>query len=443
MSSTSQVRRNPTERAPLLNGSQGRHRLVRILFVHRDPGDVERYVQELQFVGFKVIADIVLTPEQFMARLISEVYDLVVAEYPSPNWQGSQALQVLHHSGKDIPLIFVGEAMARETVADLIAKGAYDFVEMNHIGHAPVVIRRALDEGNLRVERDRAEKMLKHSDAKYRALIGNLTYGICRCSPGGAFLDVNQALMTMLGYTSREELLATNLATTVFLDPAMRVRLLGQSRQKNEGSPLEIMWKGHNGTLLTVRLTGREVRADKEAPESYEVIVEDVTKQRALEDQLRLQATRDALTGLANYRQLVDVLSTEIKRSRRTQREFALLLFDLDGLKQINDRHGHLVGSNALCRLADALCVCSRDIDTAARFGGDEFALILPETGVDAAGPVARRICGCLANDAKEPRLSVSVGVAIYPRDGKTVENLLRAADEALYKMKGRRQAAH
>jgi diguanylate cyclase (GGDEF)-like protein/PAS domain S-box-containing protein len=314
---------------------------------------------------------------------------------------------------------------------------------MNHIGHAPVVIRRALDEGNLRVERDRAEKMLKHSDAKYRALIGNLTYGICRCSPGGVFLDVNQALMTMLGYTSREELLATNLATTVFLDPAMRARLLGQSRQKNEASPLEMMWKGHNGTLLTVRLTGREVRADKEAPESYEVIVEDVTKQRALEDQLRLQATRDALTGLANYRQLVDVLSTEIKRSRRTQREFALLLFDLDGLKQINDRHGHLVGSNALCRLADALCVCSRDIDTAARFGGDEFALILPETGVDAAGPVARRICGCLANDAKEPRLSVSVGVAIYPRNGKTVENLLRTADEALYKMKGRRQAAH
>jgi two-component system cell cycle response regulator len=413
--------------------------LVRILFAHSDPADVERYLQELQFVGFKVNADIVLTPEQFMARLISQVYDLVVAEYPSPNWQGSQTLQVLHHSGKDIPLIFVGGSIARETVADLIAKGAYDFVEMNHIGHAPVVTRRALDDGKLRVERDRAEKMLQHSDAKYRALIGNPTYGICRCSPGGAFLDVNQALMTMLGYTSREELLATNLATTLFLDPATRARLLGRSRQKDEASPFETMWKGRNGTLLTVRLTGREVRADTEAPDSYEVIVEDVTKQRALEDQLRLQATRDALTGLANYRQLVDVLSTEIKRSKRTQREFALLLFDLDGLKQINDRHGHLVGNNALCRLADALCVCSRDIDTASRFGGDEFALVLPETGVSAADSVARRICGCLANDAKEPRLSVSVGVASYPRDGKTVENLLRTADEALYKMKGTR----
>src|ERR1700724_75687 len=119
MSSTSQVRRNHTERAPLLDGSQGRHRLVRILFVHRDPGDVERYVQELQFVGFKVSADIVLTPEQFMARLISQVYDLVVAEYPSPNWKGSQALQLLHQTVQEIPLLFVTTAVGSGSIAEL------------------------------------------------------------------------------------------------------------------------------------------------------------------------------------------------------------------------------------------------------------------------------------------------------------------------------------
>ncbi len=184
------------------------------------------------------------------------------------------------------------------------------------------------------------------------------------------------------------------------------------------------------------------MHAERGAPESYEIIVEDVTEQRELEDQLRQQATHDPLTGLANYRQLVDVLSTEIKRSQRTERQFALLLFDLDGLKQINDRHGHLVGSNALCRLADALCMCSRDIDTAARFGGDEFALVLPETGAEAANVVARRICDTLANDAKEPRISVSVGAAIYPHNGTTVEEVLRTADIALYQMKGARVPA-
>jgi diguanylate cyclase (GGDEF)-like protein len=172
--------------------------------------------------------------------------------------------------------------------------------------------------------------------------------------------------------------------------------------------------------------------------EGYEVIAEDVTKQRKLEDHLRQQASKDPLTGLANYRHLVDVLDSEIKRSERTKREFALLLFDLDGLKQINDRYGHLTGSQALCRLADVLCISCRDIDTAARFGGDEFALVLPETNGSSAKLVAHRICESLAKDGREPKLSVSVGVALYPVDGEKLDTLLGAADVALYLMKGR-----
>lgn len=98
-------------------------------------------------------------------------------------------------------------------------------------------------------------------------------------------------------------------------------------------------------------------------------------------DRIRELALSDPLTGLANYRRLVDVLGNEIERSKRTGSTFSLLLFDLDGLKKINDLHGHLVGTRAICRVADALRLCSRSIDTAARQGGDEFALVLPETG--------------------------------------------------------------
>jgi two-component system cell cycle response regulator len=172
--------------------------------------------------------------------------------------------------------------------------------------------------------------------------------------------------------------------------------------------------------------------------DAFEIIVEDVTKQRELESQLRQQAAKDSLTGLANYRQLVDVLDSEIKRSRRTGREFALLLFDLDHLKKINDRFGHVTGSHALCRLADALSMGCRDIDTAARFGGDEFALVLPETEAAAAILVADRIRHSFANDGGDPTLSVSTGIAGYPKDGETIETLLAAADVALYAMKGR-----
>jgi diguanylate cyclase (GGDEF)-like protein/PAS domain S-box-containing protein len=263
---------------------------------------------------------------------------------------------------------------------------------------------------------------------------------MCRCNTKGDFLDVNQALVTMLGYPSRAELLAVNLATDILRDPSKRARLLGQSVESDSGDALEIEWKRKNGTTLRVRLSGRKV-ADEGQADSYEIIVEDVTQQRKLEDHLRHQAATDPLTGLANYRHLVETVDLEINRTERTGREFALLFLDLDGLKRINDRLGHLVGSQALCRLADALCVCSRKIDTPARFGGDEFALVLPETGQVQADLVARRICHSLANDGREPKLSVSVGVAIYPKDGEKVDSLLGAADAALYAMKARKRS--
>jgi diguanylate cyclase (GGDEF)-like protein len=129
----------------------------------------------------------------------------------------------------------------------------------------------------------------------------------------------------------------------------------------------------------------------------------------------------------------------EIKRSERTGREFALLLFDLDGLKQINDRYGHLTGSHALCRVADALSFC-RDMDTAARYGGDEFAVVLPEAGAEAANQVPQRICDGIANDGMGPLLSVSIGVAVYPHDGERIEALLRKADVAMYATKAKKR---
>jgi diguanylate cyclase (GGDEF)-like protein len=246
----------------------------------------------------------------------------------------------------------------------------------------------------------------------------------------------------MLHYESREELLALDLMCDIIQDPGRRAQLLRQSGADALVDPIETEWKRKDRATVKVRLSGREVVSEHGDLEAYEVIAEDVTRQRELEDHLRRQAASDSLTGLANYRRLVDVLDSEIKRSKRTNREFAMLFFDLDGLKRINDRYGHMIGSQALCRLADALCSCCRDIDTPARFGGDEFAVVLPETNVAAANLVARRICESVANDGKEPKLSVSFGVAVYPPNGNSIESLLCQADSELYSMKRKRSEA-
>jgi diguanylate cyclase (GGDEF)-like protein len=249
-------------------------------------------------------------------------------------------------------------------------------------------------------------------------------------------------MISMLGYGSKEELLSLDIARNPIRDPSQRAQLLGQRRADALVEPIEIEWKRKDQTTLKVRLSGREVVSENGNLEAYEIIVEDVTRQRELEDHLRRQAARDSLTGLANYRQLVDVLDSELKRSKRTNREFAMLFFDLDRLKLLNDRFGHITGSQALCRLADVLFSCCRDIDTPARFGGDEFAVVLPETNAEAAKLVAQRISESVANDDKGPKISASFGIAAYPQDGETIEQLLGQADSALYSMKRQRIAA-
>jgi diguanylate cyclase (GGDEF)-like protein len=158
--------------------------------------------------------------------------------------------------------------------------------------------------------------------------------------------------------------------------------------------------------------------------------------QARLFDQVRSMAVSDSLTGLANYRRLISVLEAELDRSRRTQRPFSVVLLDMDGLKIINDQYGHLTGSRALVRIGKVLRNHSRAIDTPARYGGDEFAVVLPEAGKDLASRVVTRIRERLAAETEAPKLSVSAGVAAFPEDGDTPEKLLGAADRALYIMK-------
>ncbi|MGB6200557.1 MAG: diguanylate cyclase [Candidatus Acidiferrales bacterium] len=420
---------------------------LRVLLLHSDIASIKQCLEELKEVQLHIESDVALTFEQCAERLESRHYDIVLAEYPIPKSQRTQMPDFLSRTDRHVPVIFLTHNMERQAAADLITEGAADCVETDNLGQLPVAIRRALKENTLAGERIRVEQKLQNSEANYRALTGNLAFGICRCRMDGQFVDVNSRLVTMLGYSSKAELLKLNLAADILNDQSKRAQLLGEVDENGRIESLEGVWHKKNGVRLKVRLSGREIKSAEGTADGYEIIVQDVTKQRELEENLRQQATRDPLTGLANYRYLLGVLDSEIRRFNRTGREFAVLLFDLDGLKQVNDRYGHLTGSEALCRLADVLAAGCRNLDTAARFGGDEFAVVLPETGREAAKSVALRLCAKLANDGRLPQLSVSAGVAIYPADGEAIETLLLAADKALYgdksRVHGRARGAH
>jgi diguanylate cyclase (GGDEF)-like protein len=152
----------------------------------------------------------------------------------------------------------------------------------------------------------------------------------------------------------------------------------------------------------------------------------------------------DDLTGLYNSRYLNQVLRRESKRASRHGRPLSLLFIDLDGFKAVNDAHGHLCGSRALVETAAVIRTSARETDVVARFGGDEFALILPDTGCEGAFAVGERIRErlaahhFLADDGLNVRLTASVGVATLPDAANSSEDLMHAADAAMYQVKDR-----
>ncbi len=151
-------------------------------------------------------------------------------------------------------------------------------------------------------------------------------------------------------------------------------------------------------------------------------------------------ATRDPLTGLLNRFQMRKVLHQEIRRAERYNRSLAVLMIDMDSFKKINDDFGHIKGDEVLVHVARILEQSIRKVDTAARFGGDEFLVIMPEAGMEIAGEVTLRILSQVRYPLNEiGPISLSVGAAVWDTSMESIENFLKAADDSMYREKANR----
>lgn len=164
----------------------------------------------------------------------------------------------------------------------------------------------------------------------------------------------------------------------------------------------------------------------------------------ASEARYRRLSELDPLTGIGNYRMLSTRLPRELRRHARSGRPLGLLVFDLDGFKRVNDNYGHQRGDAVLQAVAQALSDGIRDHDIVVRQGGDEFAVVAPETDEEAARALASRLCGAIGAISPDgAQIGASTGVAVYPRDADTLEGLLAAADAQLRGVKDSREARY
>ncbi len=410
-----------------------RKKIIRVLQLEDSANDSELCLLELKGSRFDVSIEVVQTAKEFSAHLSSKQYDIVLADFQLQGWNGMHAFEIFRKLGYKAPFILVTGAIGEEKVAECMREGVTDFVFKHHLARLPIVIERSLGAQQLRDEHERSAAALRESEQRFRALAESVASGIL-VYQGVDCRYANRKAEEITGYT-REQLAL--VSSWEIIHPDSRDLLIEeclaklQNRQPTQRFELKILTK--DGVARWVDMTLGRIEISGEPGGLF--TINDITERKIAEQAILFVAGNDPLTGVANGRYLVDSFNAETRRYARTERTFSLLVFDLDGLKQINDTYGHLVGSRALCRVANVLRSQCRNIDLIARPGGDEFTVILPETTMTGAQAFAKRICQQLSADHQRPQLSVSFGVAAYPGAG-TFEDLFATADMALYAMK-------
>ncbi len=275
------------------------------------------------------------------------------------------------------------------------------------------------------------------------SVFDNTIEGIAITNARGIIEKVNRAFSTITSFSPEE---AIGQSIRILTPEGVDEKIHAQLR---EGLDRDGLWSGElwnrrkTGETYPIWLSVTAVRNGQGRITHYVSIFHDITEIKRSQDQLRHQVYHDALTGLPNRRLFNDRLEMAIAYAHRHREMVAILFIDLDNFKNINDSSGHQVGDLFLKDVAQRLEICCRDGDTVARFGGDEFVMILPDVmGTAAAGTIARRILHALAEPLRirgyELFTSASIGVTFYPTDGGDVETLVKNADLAMYRAKER-----
>jgi diguanylate cyclase (GGDEF)-like protein/PAS domain S-box-containing protein len=290
-----------------------------------------------------------------------------------------------------------------------------------------------IDETEMRMQ---SEESLRSAEEKYRTLFIESMDGVCQTTLEGTIVEANQAFCNILG-ADADGIVGESIAQ-YYDNPEDRIKFRSMV-EKNKGvKNYEIIQKRKDGEQIICSVSSSCCYSNKGELSGYLSIVRDITKEKKAERQIEHLAFHDSLTGLANRRNLEERLFQILARADRHREKFALLIIDLNRFKEVNDTFGHAQGDKILQEAAEKLNVKIRQEDIVARLGGDEFAVLLSETkGSDDIQAVIERInenfkslqCGSIT-------LSASIGFAIYPDDGATLDMIFMKADDRMYKEK-------
>ncbi|MBS1159236.1 MAG: hypothetical protein H6R15_1655 [Proteobacteria bacterium] len=288
-----------------------------------------------------------------------------------------------------------------------------------------------------------SQRQLADAELRYRSIFEDSVIGMFQTSIDGHYLAANRALARLYGYDCPASLIAglSDIANRLYVAPGRREEFKQRIRETGRVTDFESEVYCRDGSRIWIAENAHAVFGPAGEALYYEGTVEDVTVQHNYRRQLEYQATHDPLTGLPNRNLLQDRLQQLLRLAQRKGTHGTLAFVDLDNFKFVNDSLGHGAGDQLLVEAAKRLKACLRESDTVARYGGDEFVLILGDYGgLSDTLQILHRIQESIAEpldlDGHEVRVNCSIGVSVYPDDGEDLEALLRHADAAMHHAK-------
>ena len=284
-------------------------------------------------------------------------------------------------------------------------------------------------------ERKETEDALLESEKRYRSLFENSPDGMYKTTFEGKYIDVNPALVKMLGYGSREELLPLDVKKQVYANGSSRPT--PEQRKKI----FETYLKKKDGTIIAVGINSRTIYENGK-PAYYEGIVRDITERKEAEKKIKYLSFHDYLTGLYNRAFFEEEMS---RLDTIRQLPLTIIIGDVNGLKIINDAFGHEEGDKLLCRIANILKSSFRGEDIVARWGGDEFVVILPKIPIEEVQSILERVkIELKRKSTKIMPLSVAFGISTKKSVYKNIDEVIKEAEDKMYRSKLiNKQSAH
>lgn len=408
----------------------------------------------LRISGYQV--DMASSGTEALEALQQGCFNLVLLDLQMPGVDGHEVLRFIEKHEIDLEVIVVSGESSFFAVKSAMRNGAYDFIRKPYEPEELLTtVNKALEYYWQSRKLRHTEQTLQKSERIHRYIVNNSPDFIYMLDPQGLFTYVNDTAEELLGY-KRGELIGCHFSKLIhphnaddsysfFAEQRGGERSTSNIEIRLQVNRLDQQVESLDNYELLVELNATGIYEDDENGERTYIgtlgCARDITARKRSEAQISHQAYHDMLTSLPNRALFNDRITQVFAHARRNRQNFALLFLDLDRFKLINDTLGHTMGDLVLQQVAQRILDCLRAEDTLCRFGGDEFALLLPDVeSKENVAAVAEKIVKAVRQPfhVKEHELflSLSIGIALYPKAGETTESLLQSADIAMYHIK-------